>query len=529
MAVVNGSAAYLAGILGLSSQTGLGLGVMLALVAVLSLVAIRSVSVLRVQNRRLSLRENELALQREALEEHAMVNIVDANGRITYVNDNLLRRTGLGLADLIGKPYSEALMTPEGNNADEVCTNIRKGERWIGECRLRKQDGGVLWARTTIVPEIGLDGTLRKSIAMHTDITETKLREQEGSVRVMFDRLQDEVYVFSVDDLRLHYMNKSARAFHGWSECQYRTKTIADTTDGFDEARFRQRIAPLVAGEIEALIYESELFGRPFEINLQIETSLAGQKRLLAVLRDISQRKEVEASRAAFVATVSHELRAPLTSVKGALKLIVSGATGPVAEKPSTMLGLALRNVDRLIVLINDLLDLEKLDANHGALRHDPVNLPELIRDAVASNACYGQENGITFRIARDMPATLRVTGDRDRLMQVLTNLMSNAAKFSHQGGAVDLGLHDAGESARIIVTDHGIGIPAEAQERLFERFVQAETPEHKARHGTGLGLSIVKTIVERHGGQVSFESAPGQGTTFFIDLPKDALVSVAA
>ncbi|WP_102227015.1 PAS domain-containing sensor histidine kinase [Acidimangrovimonas sediminis] len=492
------------------------------LVGGLLVVLLRALLKLRRQRRMLDLQENELALQRTASDMHSMVSISNAAGAITYVNDNLLRTTGFDAAELLGRTARSVLLAERDNNPDAVGEVLRRGQVWSGESKLNHRRGGYLWTRTTIVPLLDRKGRLHKAITVRTDITESKLRQEEGPLRAMFDRLQDEVFVFSADTLRLRYLNKRARQRYGWNEGEFFDRPLADTDFDFNEAEFRERLAPMASGETEALIYDTLICGRPVEVNLQFETSILGERRFIAVVRDITRRREIEAARAAFVATVTHELRAPLTSIKGAMKLVASGATGEIPPKPGQMIDLALRNVDRLIVLINDLLDLEKLDNAQTEIRRDPVDLSELVNDAIAHNMGYAQEFGVRFRAEPGAPKQLPVTGDRDRLMQVLTNLMSNAAKFSETGGAVDVGLADMGTIARITVTDHGIGIPLEAQARLFERFVQADTPEHKKRTGTGLGLSIVKTIVERHGGRVGFVSTPGRGTTFQIDLPKN-------
>lgn len=490
------------------------------LIVILAAVMMRSSARQRRQNRTIRLQESELSLQRRAAELHAMVHITRADGRITYVNENLMHTTGFDADEILGKSACDVLLDQPGE-AEQMMAALSRGDVWTGESRLRRRNGGILWTHATCLPQLDGKGQLRKAITVHTDITESKLRQQEGPLRAMFDRLQDEVYIFTVNGLQMRYMNKTARASLGWDGVNYQNRHLSETTSDFDERDFMKRAAPLIAGETGAVIYESTLMGRPVEINLQIDESMVGEARFISVVRDISQRKEVEQARAAFVATVTHELRAPMTSIKGAMKLVASGATGPIPEKPSQMIDLALRNVDRLLVLINDLLDLEKLDNAETEIRRDPVDLGELVKEAIEHNMGYAEEYGVRFALLPGMPGGLRVCGDRDRLMQVLTNLMSNAAKFSEVGGVVEVGLEDRDEDARILVIDHGIGIPEDAQSRLFERFVQAETTEHKKRKGTGLGLSIVKTIVERHGGRVSFVSAPGQGTTFVIDLPK--------
>lgn len=512
-----GRESYLVSLLGPATA-----GVVVSLAIVLMIVLLAR-SALGHRRQLLTIREQEdaLTLQRKAADIHAMVKIVGGDGSILYVNDNLVQTTGYSVEELHGRPAGEVFLDEDPYVATEMWETLRRGDVWAGDNKMHRRRGPAIWVKITAVPKMDRNGNLEKVITIYTDITDAKLRQQEGPLRAMFDRLQDEVYIFSVDDLRLHYLNKRARSNLGWDRVNYRSHYLAETSGGFDETKFRERVVPLLAGEVEAVIYESSLHGRPVEINLQLDESVVGEPRFVAVVRDISQRKQVEQARADFVATVTHELRAPMTSIKGAMKLVASGATGPIPDKPSQMIDLALRNVDRLLLLINDLLDLEKLDNAQTEIRRDPVDLAELIDDAIAHNMGYAQEYGVTFAALPGMPTSLQIVGDRDRLMQVLTNLMSNAAKFSEADGVVEVGLEDRGDEARITVSDHGIGIPEDAQSRLFERFVQAETTEHKKRKGTGLGLSIVKSIVERHGGRVDFFSTPGVGTTFVVDLPK--------
>lgn len=224
-----------------------------------------------------------------------------------------------------------------------------------------------------------------------------------------------------------------------------------------------------------------------------------------------------------FISTVSHELRTPLTSIRGSLGLLSGGALGAMPEKMADLIGIAYRNTDRLQRLINDILDVEKLDSGKLSLELGAHSLPTLVEQAVEANAGYAQNCAVRFAVQQPLPeATVKV--DPHRLLQVMANLLSNAAKFSPAGSAVEVSLDVQGGHARVGVKDQGPGIPAEFQPRIFQRFAQADGSDTRSKSGTGLGLAISKALIERMGGRIDYETAPGAGTLFFFDLPLVAL-----
>jgi PAS domain S-box-containing protein len=239
---------------------------------------------------------------------------------------------------------------------------------------------------------------------------------------------------------------------------------------------------------------------------------------IYSVARDISERKRIEQMKNDFVAVVSHELRTPLTSIRGSLGLLGGGVAGELPEKARTLVDIATKNSDRLVRLINDILDVEKIESGEMGFRLVPQDLMALVEQAVEENQTYGQPYGITLRVAEGARTLVRADGDR--LRQVLNNLLSNAVKFSPRDGVVTVGVTARDGRARLSVTDRGKGIPPEFQARIFEKFTQADATSTRQRGGTGLGLSISKAIVERHGGEIWFETAAGLGTTFFVELP---------
>jgi len=237
------------------------------------------------------------------------------------------------------------------------------------------------------------------------------------------------------------------------------------------------------------------------------------------LVSEIAEREQAEKVKQEFLSTVSHELRTPLTSIKGSLGLIRSGVSGKLPDELQSMLDIAYNNSDRLVALINDILDIEKMRANKMDFRMEPVEVVSLVEEALEANKGYGDEYGITF-VKAVMEKEAWVDGDRDRLMQVLSNLMSNAAKFSSTGGRVELSVTCQDKDIRIAVQDNGPGIPEGFRDAVFEKFTQADSSDSRQKGGTGLGLNITRAIVEYHGGSIGFDTEMGVGSTFFFTLP---------
>lgn len=229
--------------------------------------------------------------------------------------------------------------------------------------------------------------------------------------------------------------------------------------------------------------------------------------------------QEANAVKSRFVSMVSHELRTPLTSIKGALDLLGTSAAGELPQGARNLIDIASRNGQRLSTMIDDLLDLEKLDADKLRFEFVTLDLADLLTDAVEANAGYGTLANVRFDF--DPPlARVPVRGDPDRLMQVMANLLSNAAKFSPDGGHVAISLEITARRVRIHVRDHGVGIPERVGDKIFEAFEQADNSDARVAQGSGLGLSIARLIAERHDGTLTYTSQIGVGTVFTVDLP---------
>jgi signal transduction histidine kinase len=242
-------------------------------------------------------------------------------------------------------------------------------------------------------------------------------------------------------------------------------------------------------------------------------------KGLFRALRYAIERKRLEKLKAEFVSTVSHELRTPLTSIAASLGLLESKIAGILPGPAARLLSIASTNTQRLVRLINDILDIEKLESGRVVFDFARVNLRSLVEQAIEANRDFAQGHNVSIRLL-ESPSVDEVRADADRLAQVLTNLLSNSIKFSPAGSEVVVSIANREVSHRISVRDHGIGISGDFRAHLFEKFAQADATNSRQKGGTGLGLSIVKQIVERLGGEVGFEDAPGGGSVFYVDLP---------
>jgi PAS domain S-box-containing protein len=240
---------------------------------------------------------------------------------------------------------------------------------------------------------------------------------------------------------------------------------------------------------------------------------------IIAQCQDITQQLEAERLKKEFTSTLSHELRTPLTSIIGSLQLVNSGVVGDASGEIGELAMVAERNAQRLLDLINDLLDIDKIESGKFTLLPENVRLSELVQESLILNKAFADR----FRVGLEVHGTVpevRVRVDRKRLMQVMTNLLSNAAKFSPEGSAVEVRTRCADGVVRVEINDRGPGIPEDFRGRIFTRFAQADSTTTRNKGGTGLGLAICKRLIELMDGHVGFDDRAGGGTTFHFELP---------
>jgi PAS domain S-box-containing protein len=244
--------------------------------------------------------------------------------------------------------------------------------------------------------------------------------------------------------------------------------------------------------------------------------------RVISVIvqgRDITQQLEAERMKQEFTSTLSHELRTPLTSIIGSLQLINSGVLGDMDKDVLELTTIAERNGQRLLDLINDILDVEKIESGKLTLFPEPMLLSDMVTESLTLNQGFADRFKVRLATEGEIPA-VKVNADRKRLLQVMTNLLSNAAKFSPEGSTVAVTMENCGDIVRVAVNDNGPGIPEGFRSRIFGRFAQADMSYTRQKGGTGLGLSICKRLVEMMDGKIGFSDRSGGGTTFWFELP---------
>lgn len=398
------------------------------------------------------------------------------------------------------------------------------------EFRLRRKDGVYRWHLARAVPEHDEHGALVGWLAIATDIDDKRRAEEAlGRFKTTLDATLDCVLMFSPDTLTLTYANAGAAKQLSAGADELVGLSVLDVEGAFDEKGFRKLLAPLMSGTLPSQTYSTNHRRRdgaevPVEVVLQYVAEGDGPGRFISVARDITERQRAEtalrlASEAkdAFLAAASHELRTPLAAAKGHAHLALLKLGGQTEAGPGKSLQIINRQIDRMAKLVEDLLDISRLQAGRLSLELELFDLPQLVLETRDRMAVLSQ----THELKVEVPEHLEGTWDRGRLDQVLTNLLSNAIRYSPEGGQVLVRVVAEGDTGvHLSVKDEGVGIPSEKQRLIFERFGRA----HGSKYGgLGLGLTISQGIVEQHGGRIWAESSGtvGQGSTFNVWLPR--------
>lgn len=393
----------------------------------------------------------------------------------------------------------------------------------------KRLEAGDLSARPDVRAggEVGALGRALSVSAAAIEDRERRLAETEALFRGLFDHSPDAKSVIRVEAdgaFRVETWNTAAMLATGLKASDVVGRTPTEVFPGArGDAIERDLNRTLSLGRVNTIEREPNVNGLPtvFEmVQVPLRNADGVIERIFLSARDISERKRVERLKNEFVSTVSHELRTPLTSIAGSLGLLSGGAAGPLGDRAKHLITIAHSNSLRLVRLINDILDIEKIEAGRMTFELKSLVLADVVGQAISGLKSYADEFGVTV----DFPGAaqeLMVYGDEDRLTQVVTNLLSNAIKFSPQGGDVAVTVAPDGEAVAILVKDRGPGIPESFRGRMFSKFAQADGSDSRRKGGTGLGLAIVREIVERHAGAITYRTAMGEGTEFEVRLPR--------
>lgn len=350
-----------------------------------------------------------------------------------------------------------------------------------------------------------------------------KLQESKGEFKAITDSAHEGIASMD-DEGRIIYFNQAlARMFDHTDETLTGHALVQLVAPEFRD-QISTALASTVSSDkpLEVLGCRSDGGEFPLEVSLA-KWSYDGRTHASAVLRDLTERKRIDRMKNEFISTVSHELRTPLTAIRGSLGLIQGTLGHTLDEGARNLVNIANSNAERLVRLINDILDIDKLDSGELRLNLQVLSVSPLLEQALQAHAAMATQAGVKLELTECQDARIRV--DADRFQQVMVNLLGNAIKFSPPGGAVCLSAVRQSNSIHFTISDEGPGIPQEFRSRIFQKFAQADSSDTRSKGGTGLGLNIAKALVERFGGTIGYivhtrSGETQKGTTFYFDLP---------
>ena len=443
----------------------------------------------------------------------------DEDGMVVFLNPAWVSLTGLPVQACLGLPLAD-FFPPDGRLDVERVLAERGGDHQELVTSFVHLDGATVRVALTTSP-IATGGV----VAVLRDVTRELAYQEELSKLSVVASSTSNLVIITDAEGRIDWVNPAFEQRTGYSLAEVRGLTPGSFLQGEDTdkdavERLRVAVREHTPASEELLNYAKSGEAYWVTVNLTPVIDVHGElERFISVQDDITERKRVELLKNQFVSTVSHELRTPLTAIGGALGLLTGGVAGPLPERAKPLLDIAQKNGERLTMLIDDLLDMDRLVEGGMPIETEVHELMHLIDLAIKQNQPYADKFGVSLRVVERCEG-VRVDVDSLRLMQVMSNLLSNACKFSPPGSAVDVVVCRIEETVRVSVTDRGPGIPDAFRDVMFEKFSQADGSDTRTRGGTGLGLAISKELIERMGGGIGFESTVGVGSTFFFDLP---------
>ena len=459
---------------------------------------------------------------------------IDEQGIIHSINPAGEKIFGYRPEEVIGKNVKMLMPSPYQEEHDSYLHNyLHSGHaRIIGigrEVEGRRKDGST-FPMDLAVSEIRFKDQ-RMFSGMVRDISdrvnaEKAQQDSTNRLQAVLDNVVDGIITINSKGI-VQSFNPSAETIFGYSKDEVIGRNInmlmpspyQEEHDGYLESYQKTGKAHIIGigREVEGLRKDGSIFPMDLAVSTMIidnETVYSG------IVRDITERKQMERMKNEFISTVSHELRTPLTSIRGSLGLVMAEAVGKLPEQVKDMLTITANNTERLLLLINDILDIQKIESGMMAFRFHSMELKPFLEQAIQANQSYAEQHAVHF-ILKPGLENIRIYADSDRLMQVMSNLMSNAAKFSPPQDIIELHVARHNGAIRISVSDHGVGIPEEFRDKIFEKFTQYDSTDTRKKGGTGLGMSITRLIIEKHGGRIDYVSQPQVGTTFYFELPE--------
>jgi PAS domain S-box-containing protein len=446
-------------------------------------------------------------------------------GRIVDANDALVQMLGYPSREKLLETPAQALFCDPADRQRWQAEMDAKGVVSYFVTQLKRYDGTPIWVVDRARAVRDSQGKILYYDGSLVDITKQKqmedqLRVSEERYRDLFENANDGIYILDGAG-RIVSFNRKAEEITGYTVEEVRGQSYTlFLPPGPERKKARRAFLKNMRGQPdknELTIIRKD--GR--EVILELSTRPIWQGGQIVGIqgigRDITERKELERLKSDFISTVSHELRTPLTSIKGYVDLVLAGDVGPLTPEQKEFLTIVSQNTTRLTELINDLLEIERLESGKIEFEFAEFDLAEVLGNVARSLHVNAEQKGLEF--LTEIPSGLKVRGDRDRLTQVFLNLLSNAIKYT-PAGTVELRAHQEDDAVVVEVRDTGIGLSESDLQKLFQKFFRSDNPYVRKVGGTGLGLSIAKAIVERHGGTITVTSQLGQGSTFTVRLP---------
>jgi PAS domain S-box-containing protein len=463
-------------------------------------------------------------------------------GRLTSLNAFTAETLGYRAEDLTGRAVADLLDSPGAAEFQECLLTLKTSEEWQGSLALRRSDG--VYRRIALRSRrMELPGE-RPFILNHgMDVTEQHEAEEALHLatrqrELILESVGDGIYGIDLDG-RLTFINQAAARALGYTPDQLKGRDLHEMIhhSHADGTPYSKASSPILQGmrRRETIRMRDEVFWRKDGASIPVEYSASpliedGQiSGMVVAFQDVSERRRLEKMKDEFISTVSHELRTPLTSLRASLGLISSGTLDKRPEKQRQMIQMAIGNCDRLVRLVNDILDFDSVERGKLPLDRRGVEAVDLLRRAADVAHAAASQAHISIRI--DAPPG-PVLADEERILQVLNELVANALKFSPSGTLIRLKAkaEEQGPSGSgkvcFMVEDQGPGIAPEKLERIFDRFQQGDASDSRALGGTGLGLALCRSIVEQHGGRIWAESTVGKGSRFLFTLPAAAVAT---
>jgi PAS domain S-box-containing protein len=455
---------------------------------------------------------------------------IDRDMRYLYVNPATERRLGLSAAELIGKTGCELgfpdKLVEMANAAVKALLNTGKEQHYEIEQPL-PGGVGIRYDQAHIIPEYAPNGEIATMLMTFNDITENKLIEialSEANRR--WQSLLDNIRLIVVGlgrDGNVEYVNPFFLDMGGYRLDEVLGKNwFSNFLPQIEKADVNLCFLEILENDFHPY-YQNSILTKTGEERIIAwnNTLLRGESGdaigTLSIGEDITEKIKIEQVKSEFISVVSHELRTPLASIRGALGLLSSGALAQKPDIAKQMLEIAAFDTERLVRLVNDILDLERLESNKITLDRQWYASDQLCQQAIQIVQAIAVESQIQLSHSGD---SLQVWADRDRILQTLVNFLSNAIKFSPPHGEVHLWVEPQANAIVFHVRDRGRGIPANNLESIFERFNQVDASDSRQKGGTGLGLAICRSIVQQHGGKIWVESVVAQGSTFSFTIP---------